>query len=55
VGRPRGRHPENLAPPGVAVLRVESALFFANADVVRREVRARERGDAGLPMAIVRI
>jgi MFS superfamily sulfate permease-like transporter len=37
----RERHPANLAPPGVAVLRVESALFFANADVVRREVRAK--------------
>ena len=29
------RHPENEAPDGVAVLRVESALFFANADAVR--------------------
>ena len=34
-----GRHPENETAPGVAVLRVESALFFANADVVRHEIR----------------
>ncbi len=34
-----GRHPENETAPGVAVLRVESALFFANADVIRHEIR----------------
>lgn len=32
------RHQSNEAVPGVAVLRVESALFFANADLVRRTV-----------------
>jgi sulfate permease, SulP family len=34
------RHPENLRPPGVALLRVEAGLFFANADTVRDAVRA---------------
>lgn len=41
----RDRHPENAAAPGVVVLRVESALYFANADAVRREVEARAAGD----------
>ena len=35
------RHPENQPVPGVVVLRPESALFFANADSVRNEIRAR--------------
>ena len=35
------RHPDNRAVPGVVVLRVESGLFFANADAVRdRDPRA---------------
>jgi high affinity sulfate transporter 1 len=34
------RHPENQAPDGVAVLRVESGLFFANADAVRAALLA---------------
>jgi SulP family sulfate permease len=34
------RHPEDEPPPGVAVLRVESGLFFANADHVRDAIRA---------------
>ena len=34
------RHPENEQPPGVALLRVEGGLFFANADTVRDAVRA---------------
>jgi MFS superfamily sulfate permease-like transporter len=33
------RHPENEPPAGVAVLRVESSLFFANAEHVRGAVR----------------
>ena len=33
------RHPENEAVPGVAVLRVEAGLFFANADAVRRAIK----------------
>lgn len=33
------RHPDNVQPDGVVVLRVESALFFANADAVRAELR----------------
>jgi MFS superfamily sulfate permease-like transporter len=37
----RERHPANELVPGVVVLRVESELFFANADEVRRIVRDR--------------
>ena len=36
----RDRHPDNAALPGLAVLRVEGGLFFANADAVRRAIRA---------------
>lgn len=39
------RHPENVLPQGVVVLRVESPLFFANADVVRSAARAAARED----------
>jgi sulfate permease, SulP family len=34
------RHPENQQVPGVVVLRLESGLFFANADALRDAVRA---------------
>ncbi|HTA15498.1 MAG TPA: SulP family inorganic anion transporter [Solirubrobacteraceae bacterium] len=54
LGKPPGderfedleRHPESVRVPGVIVLRVESGLFFANAEPVRTEVRraAREQG-----------
>ena len=38
------RHPENRLPEHVAVLRVESALYFANADAIRaRVMRAAEQ------------
>jgi SulP family sulfate permease len=37
------RHPENEQVSGVAVLRVEGGLFFANADTVRRRIAARAR------------
>jgi MFS superfamily sulfate permease-like transporter len=37
------RHPENELPAGIAVLRVESGLFFANADAVSARVRAAAR------------
>jgi high affinity sulfate transporter 1 len=33
------RHPENEVTPGVVVLRIESGLFFANADYVRTTIR----------------
>ena len=33
------RHPENESVPGVVVLRVESGLFFANADHIRSAVK----------------
>ena len=38
------RHPENLLEPGVALLRVEGGLFFANADTVRDAIRAHAAG-----------
>ncbi|MFN8518928.1 MAG: SulP family inorganic anion transporter [Chloroflexota bacterium] len=34
------RHPENALVPGVTILRVDSAIFFANAEHVRGTVRA---------------
>jgi sulfate permease, SulP family len=34
------RDPEAAEVPGVAILRVEGALFFANADAVRNDIRA---------------
>jgi anti-anti-sigma factor len=34
------RHPDNERTPGVVVLRPESGLFFANADAVRKAIRA---------------
>ena len=36
----RDRHPENVTVPGVVVERVEGGLFFANADTVRKALRA---------------
>jgi sulfate permease, SulP family len=35
------RNPDVTAVPGVVILRVESGLFFANADVVRDHIRAK--------------
>ncbi|HEX5095735.1 MAG TPA: SulP family inorganic anion transporter [Acidimicrobiia bacterium] len=35
----RERHPEYTETPGIATLRVESGLFFANADAVRDAIR----------------
>jgi high affinity sulfate transporter 1 len=46
-----GRHPENETTPGVVVLRVESGLFFANAEAVRRVVRT--HAETGGTRAIV--
>ena len=45
-GRPEdfgdvARRPENEQVPGVAIVRVEAGLFFANADAVRAGIRAR--------------
>ena len=37
------RHPENRRAPRIVVLRLESGLFFANADAVRDVIRARRR------------
>ena len=41
----RARHPENAAPDGVAVLRVDGGLFFANADGIRARVREAAAAD----------
>jgi SulP family sulfate permease len=38
------RHAENVVAPGVVVLRPESGLWFANADVVRAAIRAHATG-----------
>jgi high affinity sulfate transporter 1 len=38
------RHPENEPVPGIVVLRPESGLWFANADVVRDSIRAHAGG-----------
>lgn len=34
------RHPENIVPDGIAILRVEGALFFANTDAVHQRILA---------------
>ena len=34
------RHPENRQVPGIVILRLESGLFFANADALRDAIRA---------------
>jgi anti-anti-sigma factor len=39
------RHPEAAEVPGVAILRVEGPLFFANADAVRDDIRAHAAND----------
>lgn len=46
----RSRHPENRAVEGIPVLRVESGLFFANADAVRTAIKSRavEPGTRGV-------
>ncbi len=41
------RHPENEVPDGIVVLRVESGLFFANAEHVRGVVRRHVAHDTG--------
>ena len=38
------RHPDNLVPDGIVVLRVESGLFFANADPVHARIRRAAEG-----------
>ena len=39
------RHPENRQLPGIVILRLESGLFFANADALRDAVRAHAFGE----------
>jgi MFS superfamily sulfate permease-like transporter len=38
------RHPESVAPEGIALLRVEAGLYFANADAVRTRLLAAADG-----------
>ena len=38
------RHPGYAPPEGIAVLRIEGGLFFANADTIRARVRAEAEG-----------
>ena len=38
------RHPGYAPPDGIAVLRIEGGLFFANADAIRARVRAEAAG-----------
>jgi sulfate permease, SulP family len=40
------RHPDNQQLPGIVILRVESGLFFVNADAVRQSVRAHAATEA---------
>jgi sulfate permease, SulP family len=47
----RDRHPENTPVPGVVVVRVESGLFFANADAVKAALKA----DAARPGTKARV
>jgi high affinity sulfate transporter 1 len=42
----QARYPESVLEPGVLVVRVESGLFFANADHVRQRIRALARTGA---------
>jgi MFS superfamily sulfate permease-like transporter len=46
------RNPDNEAPDGVAVLRVESGLFFANADAVRTALLA-AGGEDGIDAVVL--
>jgi sulfate permease, SulP family len=46
------RHPENLPEPGIALLRVEGGLLFANADAVRAAVRA-HAADPGIRAVVL--
>jgi MFS superfamily sulfate permease-like transporter len=41
------RHPDAAPPPGAVVLRVESSLFFANAEPVRTQTAAAVDGGLG--------
>lgn len=39
-------HPGNLPPPGIAIVRVEAGLFFANAELVSKRLHEASSGDA---------
>lgn len=40
------RHPANVVPPHIAVLRIESGLYFANADAIRARIMQAAGADA---------
>jgi SulP family sulfate permease len=48
----RDRHPENVPVPGLAIVRVESGLYFANADAVR-DVLRQHAGQAGTRAVVI--
>jgi high affinity sulfate transporter 1 len=47
------RHPENVPVPGMLLLRLHGALYYANALTVRDEVRRRVRASDPPPSAVV--
>jgi high affinity sulfate transporter 1 len=47
------RHPENTLVPGVLILRLHGALYYANALTVRDQVREFVKGSAPAPRAVV--
>ena len=47
------RHPENEPVPGMVLLRLHGALYYANALTVRDEVRSRVQASDPLPTAVV--
>ncbi len=61
LGRERGtqvfreldEHPEDEIMPGIAVLRLDSGLFFATAEALEERIRALVEADADTPVAVV--
>ena len=45
-------HPDDRTMPGVAILRVESGLFFANADYVRGAIEHAAAGDGAMAVVL---
>jgi sulfate permease, SulP family len=46
------RHPDNAVPPHIAILRIESGLYFANADAVRAQITRAAGADAIIAVVI---
>ncbi len=49
----KSRHPEYEPIPGLVIFRVDAPLFFANANVADKEIRARIAAQAETPQAII--